>query len=286
VVGLVPHEYRDEAKVLAEDTARWLEEAGHDVRLLTSDDSGTRRSRWACNPSDLAEGLDVAVSLGGDGTMLRTVDLVCGTGVPVLGINVGHLGYLTQVGPEGLRSALTRFFKGDFRLEERMTLQVDVSTPGDGEDTGPQPSRALNDAVLQRIPSGHTIRLSLTIGGEPFLTYAADSMIVASPTGSTAYNLSARGPIVSPRARVIVVTPVAAHMLFDRSLVLAPDEEVTMELIDGRQAELVVDGQPRGMLCSGDTVRFRAGDHNARLVTFGTRDFHHILKQKFGLADR
>jgi NAD+ kinase len=286
VVGLVPHEYRDEAKVLAEDTARWLEEAGHDVRLLTSDESGARRSRWACNPSDLAAGLDVAVSLGGDGTMLRTVDLVCGTGVPVLGINVGHLGYLTQVGPEGLRSALTRFFNGDFRLEERMTLQVDVSSLGDGEDAGPQSSRALNDAVLQRSPSGHTIRLSMTIGGEPFLTYAADSMIVASPTGSTAYNLSARGPIVSPRARVIVVTPVAAHMLFDRSLVLAPDEEVTMELIDGRQAELVVDGQPRGMLGSGDTVQFRTGDHDARLVTFGARDFHHILKQKFGLADR
>jgi NAD+ kinase len=126
----------------------------------------------------------------------------------------------------------------------------------------------------------------VTLGGEPFLTYAADSMIVASPTGSTAYNLSARGPIVSPRARLLVVTPVAAHMLFDRALVLAATEVIGMELIEGRQAELVVDGQSRGVLSSGDTVVCRAGDYDARLVTFGERDFHHILKQKFGLSDR
>jgi NAD+ kinase len=219
--------------------------------------------------------------------MLRTVDLVCGTGVPVLGVNVGHLGYLTEVDPEGLRPALRRFFAGDYRIEERMTLQIEVMGPdGDVDDIDPRNSRALNDAVLQRTPSGHTIRLHMTIGGEPFLTYAADSMIVASPTGSTAYNLSARGPIVSPGIRLLVVTPVAAHMLFDRALVLAADEEVSMELIDGRQAELVVDGQPRGILSSGDVVRFHAGDHDARLVTFGTRDFLSILKQKFGLVDR
>jgi NAD+ kinase len=126
----------------------------------------------------------------------------------------------------------------------------------------------------------------VSLSGEPFLTYAADSMIVASPTGSTAYNLSARGPIVSPRARVLVVTPVAAHMLFDRALILAETETIGMELIEGRQSELVVDGQSRGVLSSGDVVRCRAGDHDAHLVTFGERHFHHILKQKFGLSDR
>ncbi len=286
VIGFVPHEHRDEAKALAEGTALWLEDAGHEVRMLTSEPSRPRQ-RWGCQPHELADGLDLAVSLGGDGTMLRTVDLVCATGVPVLGVNVGHLGYLTEVGPEGLRTALTRFFAGDYRLEERMTLEIELVGPDwDTEEAGPRTSRALNDAVLQRVPSGHTIHLSMSIGGEQFLSYAADSMIVASPTGSTAYNLSARGPIVSPRARLLVVTPVAAHMLFDRALVLAADEEVTMELIEGRQAELVVDGQPRGVLSSGDFVRFHAGDHDARLVTFGTKDFLHILKQKFGLADR
>ena len=124
------------------------------------------------------------------------------------------------------------------------------------------------------------------LSGEPFLTYAADSIIVATPTGSTAYNLSARGPIASPRGRTIIVTPVAPHMLFDRSLLLAPDEDVRFEVIAGGKAELVVDGLIRAVLASGDVVRCRAGEHDARLVSFGGRHFHHILKQKFGLADR
>ena len=279
-IGLVPHGQRSEARALADEIGSWLERQGHEVRLLTDD--GVHP--WACAGGDLAAGLDLAVSLGGDGTMLRTVGLVLAAGVPVLGVNVGHLGYLTEVGPEGLCDALVAFLAGRHRIEERMTLEVEVVRPSTG--TAPVIAHALNDAVLQRAPSGHTIRLALSLDDEPFLTYAADSMIVASPTGSTAYNLSARGPVVSPRARVVVVTPVAAHMLFDRALVLAPPEEVAMELIDGRSAELVIDGQPWGVLSTGDVVRCRAGGQDARLVTFGGRDFHQILKQKFGLSDR
>jgi NAD+ kinase len=148
------------------------------------------------------------------------------------------------------------------------------------------PINALNDAVLQRMPGGHPVRLAATVNGEPFLTYAADSMIVATPTGSTAYNLSARGPIVSPRARVLVMTPVAAHMLFDRALILSPEEDLRLQVIDGRQAELVIDGQTQGFLTTGDVIQCTAGPRDARLVSFGGRDFHHILKQKFGLSDR
>jgi NAD+ kinase len=216
--------------------------------------------------------------------MLRTVDLVCGSGVPVLGVNVGHLGYLTEVLPDELPDALQRFLAGDYRLEVRMTLEAEVvAAAGEG---GSQTIHALNDAVLQRTPAGHTARLAVSIGGERFLTYAADSMIVATPTGSTAYNLSAHGPVVSPRARVLIMTPVAAHQLFDRSLVLAQGEDITIEIIDGRQAELVVDGQDFGLLSLGDVLRCRSGQHDALLVSFGKRHFHHILKQKFGLADR
>jgi NAD+ kinase len=299
-IGFVPHLQRPEAIELAVSTASWLDASGHKVRLLA-----TTSSRWDCSQEELSHGLDLAVSLGGDGTMLRTVDLVLSTGVPVLGVDVGHLGYLTEVGPNDLRRALTRFLGGDYRIEERMTLEVDVtrasaapsgrapgfasSEEGRGQPADPSPLdriNALNDAVLQRMPGGHTVRLAVTVNGDPFLTYAADSMIVATPTGSTAYNLSARGPVVSPRARVLVMTPVAAHMLFDRPLILSPEEDLRLEVIDGRQAELVVDGQSQGSLATGDVVRCTAGTHDARLVSFGGRDFHHILKQKFGLSDR
>ncbi len=279
VIGFVPHLYRPQAAELARRWASWLEEAGHEARIV-GDDPG----RWPCLDGELADGLDLAVSLGGDGTMLRTVDLLAPAEVPVLGVNVGHLGYLTVVGPEELEGALTRFLAGHYRLESRMTLEVTISA-ATGE-AGPRVINALNDAVLQRVTGGHTVRFALSVAGEAFLTYAADSMIVATPTGSTAYNLSARGPIVSPRARVLLLTPVAAHMLFDRSLILDAGEDVALEVLEAGRAELVVDGRSAGILSSGDVVRCRAGDHDARLVSFGRRDFHHLLKQKFGLSDR
>ncbi|HUS61783.1 MAG TPA: hypothetical protein VMY34_06270, partial [Acidimicrobiales bacterium] len=130
-------------------------------------------------------------------------------------------------------------------------------------------------------------RLAVGIGDEPFTTFAADGMIVATPTGSTAYNLSARGPIVSPQHRALIVTPVAPHMLFDRSLVLDPDELITLEVLDGRPAAVAIDGRPGiGPLTAGDTVTCRAGERDALLVTFTERHFHRILKAKFKLADR
>jgi NAD+ kinase len=280
VIGFVPHQLRHQATALAETSARWLETAGHEARIV-ADDPGCQ---WDCLRADLADGLDLAVSLGGDGTMLRTVDMVAAAEVPVLGVNVGHLGYLTVVGPDELATALERFLSGNYRLEARMTLEVAISA-ATGE-SAPRIVHALNDAVLQRAAGGHTVRLAMSVSGEPFLTYAADSMIVATPTGSTAYNLSARGPIVSPRARVLLFTPVAAHMLFDRSLILDAGEVVALEVIAGSQAELVVDGSSCGVLASGDVVTCRAGGHDALLVSFGRRDFHHLLKQKFGLSDR
>jgi NAD+ kinase len=278
VIGFVPHLHRPRALDLAERTARWLRDAGHDARVFSEVPDG----QWATSGEPVA-GLDLAVSLGGDGTMLRTVDLVAAAEVPVLGVNVGHLGYLTVVGPEGLEDALTRFLAGSYRLEARMTIEVSVVR--DDADIPALAVHALNDAVLQRVTGGHTIRVAVSVAGEPFLTYAADSMILASPTGSTAYNLSARGPIVSPRARVLLLTPVAAHMLFDRTLIFDAGEDLSLEVIDG-QAELVVDGRSTDVLHLGDVVRCRTGRHDALLVSFGERDFHHLLKQKFGLSDR
>ena len=232
------------------------------------------------------EHLDLAVSLGGDGTMLRTVDLVSPAGVPVLGVNLGHLGYLAAVEPDSLREALGRFLAGDYRVEPRMTL--DVSVTDDVGDAGQAVMHrsALNDLVLQRPAGSHTVRAEVLVNDEPFLTFAADSLIVATPTGSTAYNLSARGPIVSPRARVQILTPVAPHMLFDRSLVLDAEDRISIAPIAGQPADLVVDGWMTVTLHPGQTLHCGKGERDALLVTFGERDFHRILKRKFNLADR
>ena len=162
-------------------------------------------------------------------------------------------------------------------VERRMTL--DVRT-GDGV------LRAVNEAVLEKTMSGHTVRLALSIDGEELVTYAADGLIIATPTGSTAYNLSVRGPIVSPTHRGIVVTPVSAHMLFDRSLVLDAEQTVTVHVLAEKQARLVVDGQAVGVVDADTPVELAASSVDAALVRFGPPDFHRVLRAKFGLSDR
>jgi NAD+ kinase len=283
-VALVVHRQRPEAARVAQEAAAWLRERGHEVRLAVEEAEELDLSDCACDAEKLASGLDLAVSLGGDGTMLRTVELVAREGVPVLGVNAGRLGYLTEVEPSQLPGALERFLSGAFSVEERMTLAVEVESK-----SGVVPSGtlfALNETVIEKATAGHTIHAAVSINGQFFTSYAADGLIVATPTGSTAYAFSVRGPIVSPRQRALIVTPVSAHMLFDRSLVLDESERVRIELIDDRPAILTVDGRELGTLTRGDAVTCSVGAHPARFVTFGTRDFYRIVKTKFGLSDR
>jgi NAD+ kinase len=271
-VALVVNATRSAAKELAEQARTWWEARGYEVVV----DQGAGGPQIAHGP------FDFAVSLGGDGTMLRTVQLVLERQVPVLGVNFGNLGYLTQVEPSGIDDAFARLVAGQYEVEERMTLEVKV---GDAGEPG-QRLVALNEVAIEKGAPGHTIRVAVSIAGRPFLNYVADGIIVATPTGSTAYNLSARGPIVSPRLRAIILTPISPHMLFDRSLVLEPDETVGLRLLDGRLAVLSVDGSTLVPLAQDESVSIAAGTCPARVVRFGRPDFHAILRGKFGLADR
>ena len=279
-VGFVLHGERDRAAEITADVAGWLTERGHDVRLPVDDARRAGLEDLGVEPDGFAAGLDVAISLGGDGTMLRTVDLVADDGIPVIGINVGQLGYLTEVDPDGARMAVKRYLSGAYEIEERMLLSVRVE--------GPEPLEvvALNEAVIEKTPSGHTVRLEVTVDGEFFTTYAADGLIVATPTGSTAYSFSARGPIVAPTHRCLVLTPVSPHMLFDRTLVLDPHTSLRLEVVGHRPATVSADGRNLGTLQPGDALVCTASPRTARLVTFGGNDFLDILKTKFGLADR
>lgn len=278
-IALVPHRLRPEALVLASQAITWLEQRSHQVRVPDEDARTDELRRYGCPAEKLTVDLDLAVSLGGDGTMLHTVDLVAGSDVPVLGVNAGRLGYLTEVEPAHLTAGLERFLAGAYRVEDRMSLGVEY---GSGEDR--QVRICLNEAVLEKTVSGHTIRIDVVVNDHHFTTCAADGLIVSTPTGSTAYNFSARGPIVSPRHRALIVTPVSPHSLFDRSLVLGPEEWVRLDVLEGRPAALVLDGQELGALLPGDSITCRAGAHDARFVTFGERDFHQILQAKFGLG--
>jgi NAD+ kinase len=279
VVGLVPHHAR--AKAVAERAAEWLERAGVRVRVPAADAAVTGLERFA-GPGQFAPGLTFAVSLGGDGTMLRTVDLVGAEGVPVLGVNMGHLGFLTEIDPEQLEWGLERMLSGNYLVSERMVLSVTVTSDGPAGGTW----LALNEAVLEKCSSGHLVRLAVSVNGKFFTTYAADGVIVATPTGSTAYNFSARGPIVSPGHRCLLLTPVSPHMLFDHPLVLGADETLAFEVTGPAPVGLVLDGREVGNLSAGDVVLCGEGSIPARLITFTPRDFHQLLKTKFGLAER
>jgi NAD+ kinase len=284
--AFVVHPERPEAVAIASQATAWLEERGH--RVVRVWDASPPGEPTTSTPGQrtLDDKVDLAVSLGGDGTMLRTVALACSHGTPVLGVNLGHLGYLTEIEPDGLQRALERFLAGDYGVEERITLEVVMEQAG--ADAPGQDGRVivLNEAAMLVAEPGHTIRVAASIAGRPFVTYAADGLLVATPTGSTAYNLSARGPILSPGLRAVVLTPVSPHMLFDRPLVLEPEQWIRLELLGPRAAVLVLDGQNARALRPGDAVVCRVGPCPARLVTFGPRDFFSILRARFGLADR
>lgn len=266
------HPTRPEAAALAVRATEWLTSRGHEVTAALRADGTVS-----------VDGADLLVSLGGDGTLLRAVASALAASVPVMGVNLGLLGYLTEVEPDGLEEALERFLDGRFEVEERMTLAVTVRA---ADGTLLAEECALNEATVEKTVPGHTVRVAASIDDRPFVTYAADGLLMSTPTGSTAYNLSARGPLLSPRLRAIVLTPVSPHMLFDRPLVLDPGQRIHLEILGPRPAVLVVDGITVAALEPGSTVDCREGDHPARLVTFGSRDFHAILRAKFHLADR
>ena len=282
VVGIVPHRDRPLAHELARHAAEWLEARGLEVRVPAGDAAAAGLASLGVDTTAFPVGLDLAISLGGDGTMLRTVDLVYETGAAVLGVNVGQLGYLTEVEPADLDGALERLVAGDYEVDERMVLEVVVASAGQANGRW----WALNEAVIEKEQPGRLVRLDVAINGAYFTTYAADGVIVATPTGSTAYSFSARGPIVSPRHRCLLLTPVSPHMLFDRALVLGPDEELRFTVTDERHVVLTIDGRDLGALAPDDEVTCTGGPKPARVVTFGPRDFHQLLKAKFGLADR
>jgi NAD+ kinase len=268
-IGLIAHPDRPEAAELVAHARAWATSNDIDAQDLGEDADAVDAS------------LDAVLSFGGDGTMLRTVDLVAEADVPVLGVNCGQMGYLTGVDPDELDAALDRLRTGDFVVSERTVLAVRV------ESSGPAAGHwsALNEAVVEKPHPGRLVRFEVVINGAPFTSYAADGVIVATPTGSTAYSFSVGGPIVSPRLACLLMTPVSPHMLFDRTLVL--DDTDTLELhVTERPAVFTIDGRELGELEPGAIVQCECGPRPARMITLAPRDFHQILKAKFDLPDR
>ncbi|MGH8979426.1 MAG: NAD(+)/NADH kinase [Acidimicrobiales bacterium] len=294
-VALLVNPTRPDAAALAERTVEWLGTAGHVVRLLhlaPADRAAGNVPSGELEGSDLG-GADLAVSLGGDGTYLRMVPLAYAARVPILGVNFGRLGYLLEVQPHQLHEVLTRTLAGEARCEERVVLAVTVSgtlTPAPGDDRSlpgdgticPEGDRwwvALNEMVAEKTVPGHMVRLATYVDTDEFLEYKADGVLVATPTGSTAYNLSAGGPVLDPGLAAVVLTPVAPHLAIQRSLVIPAEHAITVRVLAGRPAGLVIDGREAGRLAPGSSVVCRAAPERLRIVTPSGRGFTAPLRR-------
>lgn len=291
-VALLVNPANDAAVKLAGEVTRRLEHAGHRVRSLVLGPPGrvAEDGRPAALGSVDLAGADLAVSLGGDGTFLRLIPLAHRAGVPILGVNFGRLGYLLHVQPPDVETALDRALSGEVFLEARTV--VVVSSEGGHlalEDDDPslasvdRPEEAaewlaLNEVVVERTFPGHTVQLTTEIDGQPFLNYVADGVLVATPTGSTAYNLSAGGPVLSPDLRSLVITPVAPHLGFDRSVVLGVDQAVTVTVEGVRPAVLVIDGRAGARLPPGCSIVCRTSPEPVRFVTLERQGFGTLLR--------
>ena len=233
--------------------------------------------------ADACHGLDLLLTLGGDGTLLRGARMVAREGIPVLGVNLGHLGFLTSAPRDEMEAGLSRWLAGEFSIDERLVLLVPTET-ADGERG--RDHLALNDAVLHKGGAARVIRLSMTATRDVVGSYSADGIILATPTGSTAYSLSAGGPIVSPTVDCIIATPICPHTLGVRPLILPADETVTVEVLSPTQELLLtIDGQESETLVPGQRVVVRRAPQPVRLVRFPGQTFFSTLRRKLKWGD-
>ncbi len=246
--------------LIESDSARVLPEASRSVEI-----------------SELKGRVDFIVLLGGDGTLLHTASHFCGTGIPLLGINVGSLGFMTVIEKDCFKKAVDDLLAGDYEVENRMMLTAEVYRSGEQV----YKSYGLNDVVISRGASFKLIGIELYINGEFISNYEGDGLLVATPTGSTAYSLSAGGPIVHPRLKVMLITPICPHNLFMRPMVIGDDDEVSVNLkIPGKKMHLSTDGRSILELQNGDQIKIRKSSQEVSLVRFPDRDFYQILREK------
>lgn len=255
-IALLGHRNTEETARLAESVAEYVKSKGIQCEGEGLSDVGARRS--------LDGATDLIVALGGDGTMLRAGALGAAAGVPVLGINLGRLGFLMEVHRDGWREAFDRLLAGDYWIESRMRIKVDLRR--DDGDLGPW--TALNECVIGRGRTGRPVRLRAELDGHYLAQYVADAVICSTATGSTAYALAAGGPILPPALRNLLLIPVAPHLSLDRAIVLPEGTTVQLTVMSDQEADLSCDGQVREALARGDSITIRASDRDAQFIRF------------------
>lgn len=278
--GLVLHADRKEAQEIGRWLASTLSVRGVEVCALPADAARIGEDAVAVSSETFDRGFDLIFVLGGDGTFLRAAELAYRSGTPLLGVNLGRLGFLAALEQGELERAIDRILSDGFEVSERMTIDGEIVVEGSaGEQLW-----ALNDVIISKLTPGRLISLAVAVGGEAFTVFAADGLVVATPTGSTAYTFSIRGPIVDPALDCLIVTPVSPHMLFDRAVVVGPSQTITVTVLDDPDAvALSADGRKWVELPAGAEVRLRAGARRLRLAMVDSMPFWRLVREKFRL---
>ncbi|MGB9374823.1 MAG: NAD kinase [Jiangellales bacterium] len=278
-VLVVPHVHRQGARAAAATTARLLVEAGIEVRVPEGDVHVFEGLPVHPVPdASAAAGTELVVVLGGDGTILRGIEMARSAGVPLLGVNLGHVGFLAEAESDGLADTVQRVVDRRYTVEERMTIDVDVRH--DGELV--QRQWALNEASVEKTARQKMLELVVEIDGRPLSRWGGDGVVFATPTGSTAYAFSAGGPVVWPQVEALLLVPLSAHALFARPLVVAPTSMMAVDVVS-RAGALWCDGRRTFDLPPGARIEVRRGSEPVRFARLHSAPFTDRLVAKFAL---
>jgi NAD+ kinase len=275
-VGLVLHPRRDSAEAVTA-VLDWAAKRGTVVLGIDQEIGRLRCAAVAVTAEELAQRADLVVSLGGDGTMLRAMRLADRQPAPVLGVNLGKLGFLAEVDVPDLPGALSAIDNHDFTIEPRLAVDAVL---------GEQVVTAFNDVAVVRIPGDRTAAVAVRVAGYPFVSYAADAVVIATPAGSTAYSFSAGGPIVSPSVEALLVTPAAPHSAYNRGVVLSVRDSLALDILpaSGRLA-VEVDGAVAAHVTHGDRIDLLPRAGAAGVVRLGYTTFYQRVRRKLRVTD-
>jgi len=276
-VGLIGNSEKVSSANALTKAARLLRAAGREVFSDVNTASLVHLPGTVCaDPAELAEAVDMLLVFGGDGTMLRLAREIAGSQTPILGINIGGLGFLTAVSSSGMAAALRQVWAGHFIYEPRALIEANIRCDGK-----PVHQTALNDFVINRGIVSRLIELHVSVDGNPLTEYRCDGLIISSPTGSTAYSLAAGGSVVYPTAEVFQITPICAHTLSNRSLVLPMTSEISVKVLNRKPATVFsADGELVTDLTAGDVVTVRRSQRTVRLMHLEGTSFFDTLRVK------
>jgi len=279
-VGLVAKYHEPKAAQMVRWLIPWLKKRGMKVLV---ENGVVRGAAHACSKKEMAARADLIISLGGDGTLLNIAPLVERPEVPILGVNLGGLGFITEVAVDELEAVLSKTLDGDYEVEKRMTLEIRVNR----KKTRQHKFRVLNDAVITKGARSRIIDLETYVGDDYLCTYRADGLIISTPTGSTAYSLAAAGPILEPTLGAILLAPICPHTLTNRPIVVPSNASIRVTLRSfGDTVILIPDGQKGMRLNNGDQMEARDYGMPVSLIKLPSRSYYEILREKLKWGER